>query len=237
MRNNMGKVLQKYIAESGYCSRRKAEEWIKEGEVFVNGEVAEPGTKVDEKDEVKIFGEVIGLAEEKIYIKMNKPVGYVCTTRQFKGEKNIFDLIGKKERLFVAGRLDKDSRGLILPTNDGDLAQKITHPSFSHEKKYRIKLCSSVLNPEIIANRLKSGIDIGDGDGIVKAKGAKALSAWEFEMTLGEGKKRQIRRMFMAFGLKVKDLIRVSVSTLELGDLPEGQWRPLKKKEIEEIKK
>jgi pseudouridine synthase len=230
-------VLQKFIAESGYCSRRKAEEWIKEGEVFVNGEVAEPGTKVDEKDEVKIFGEVIGSPEEKIYIKMNKPVGYVCTSRDFKGEKNIFDLIGKKERLFVAGRLDKDSRGLILLTNDGDLAQKITHPSFKHEKKYIIKLCSSVLNPEIIANRLKSGIDIGDGDGIVRAKEAKGLSGWEFEMTLGEGKKRQIRRMFMAFGLKVKDLVRVSVGNLELGDLPEGQWRPLKKKEIEALRK
>lgn len=228
-------VLQKFIAESGYCSRRRAEELIKQGDVFVNGEVAEPGMKADDKDEIKIFGKIIGLPEEKIYIKMNKPAGYVCTSREFKGEKNIFDLIGKKERLFVAGRLDKDSRGLILLTNDGDLAQKITHPSFKHEKKYIIKLDSSVLNPEIIANRLKSGIDIGDGDGIVKAREAKALSAWEFEMTLGEGKKRQIRRMFMAFGLKVKDLVRVSVGNLELGDLPEGQWRPLKKKEIEEL--
>ena len=230
-------VLQKFIAESGYCSRRKAEEWIKQGEVFVNGELAEPGTKVDEKDEVKIFGEIIGLPEEKIYIKMNKPAGYTCTARRFKGEKNIFSLIGRKERLFVAGRLDKDSRGLILLTNDGDLAQKITHPSFGHEKKYIIKLESSVSNPEIIANRLKSGIDIGDGDSVVRAKEAKSLNNREFEITLREGKKRQIRRMFMAFGLKVRDLVRVSIGSLELEDLPEKQWRLLKKKEIEEIKK
>ncbi|MFA4941163.1 MAG: pseudouridine synthase [Patescibacteria group bacterium] len=230
-------VLQKFIAESGYCSRRKAEEWIKQGEVFVNGELAEPGTKVDEKDEVKIFGEIIGLPEEKIYIKMNKPAGYTCTARRFKGEKNIFSLIGRKERLFVAGRLDKDSRGLILLTNDGDLAQKITHPSFGHEKKYIIKLESSVSNPEIIANRLKSGIDIGDGDSVVRAKEAKSLNNREFEITLREGKKRQIRRMFMAFGLKVRDLVRVSIGSLELEDLPEKQWRPLKKKETEEIKK
>jgi len=228
-------ILQKFIAESGYCSRRRAEELIKQGEVFVNGEVAEPGMKADDKDEIKIFGKIIGLPEEKIYIKINKPAGYTCTARRFPGEKYIFDLIGKKERLFIAGRLDKDSRGLILLTNDGDLTQRITHPSFGHEKKYTVKLESSVPNPEVVVRRLKTGIDIEEGDGVVKVKDAKCLNDKEFAITLNEGKKRQIRRMFMAFGLKVKDLVRNSIGTLELGDLPEGQWRPLKKKEIEEL--
>jgi len=233
----MKEVLQKFIAESGFCSRRRAEEMIKQGEVFVNGEMAEPGMRAGEEDEIKIGGEKIGLLKEKIYIKMNKPVGYTCTTRRFKGEKNIFSLIGRKERLFVAGRLDKDSRGLILLTNDGDLTQRITHPSFGHEKRYVVKLESSVSNPEIIIRRLKTGIDIGEGEGIVKIKDAKYLSDKEFTITLGEGKKRQIRRMFGVFGLKIKDLVRVSIGSLELGDLPEKQWRPLRKKEIEEIKK
>ncbi|MFA4833716.1 MAG: pseudouridine synthase [Patescibacteria group bacterium] len=233
----MKEVLQKYIAESGYCSRRRAEELIKQGKVFVNGKIAEPGMRAGEEDEVKIGGERVGLPKEKIYIKMNKPVGYTCTTRRFAGEKNIFSLIGRKERLFVAGRLDKDSRGLILLTNDGDLAQRITHPSFRHNKNYVVELESSIINSEAIIRRFKAGVDIGEGDGLVMAKEAKYLGDKKFSITLGEGKKRQIRRMFGVLGLRVKDLVRVSIGTLELGDLPEKQWRPLRKKEIEEIKK
>lgn len=228
-------VLQKFIARSGFCSRRKAEELIKQGKVFVNGKVATAGARAGEEDEVKIGGEKIGLPKEKIYIKMNKPVGYTCTTRRFKGEKNIFSLIGRKERLFVAGRLDKDSRGLILLTNDGDLTQRITHPSFGHKKNYLVELESSAINPEAIIKRFKVGIDIGEGDGLSVAKGVKYLGDKKFEITLGEGKKRQIRRMFGVLGLRVKDLVRVSIGTLELGDLPEGRWRPLRKKEIEEL--
>jgi len=233
----MKEVLQKFIAESGFCSRRRAEEMIKQGKVFVNGEMAEPGMRAGEEDEIKIGGEKIGLLKEKIYIKMNKPVGYTCTTRRFKGEKNIFSLIGRKERLFVAGRLDKDSRGLILLTNDGDLTQRITHPKFRHNKNYLVELESAVANPETIIRHFKAGVDIGEGDGLVMAREAKYLGGKKFSITLGEGKKRQIRRMFGILGLRVKDLVRVSIGTLELGDLPEKQWRPLRKKEIEEIKK
>lgn len=231
----MKEVLQKFIAQSGYCSRRKAEALLKQGEVFVNGKVAESGMRAGEKDKVEIFGEIISLPKEKIYIKMNKPIGYTCTARRFAGEKNIFSLIGRKERLFVAGRLDKDSRGLILLTNDGDLTQRITHPSFGYEKKYAVKLESSVTDPEIIVKHLKSGIEIGEGDGLVKVKDIKFLGDKEFAITLGEGKKRQIRRMFAVLGLKVKDLVRVAVGSLELGDVPEGRWRPLRRREIEEL--
>ena len=233
----MKSILQKYIAQSGFCSRRKAEELIKQGKVFVNGKAAEPGSRAGEEDEIKIGEEKIGLPKERIYIKMNKPIGYTCTSRRFKDEKNIFSLIGRKERLFVAGRLDKDSRGLILLTNDGDLAQRITHPSFGHKKDYLVEIESSNLNPEAIIRRFKSGIDIGEGDGLVMAKEVKYLGGKKFAVTLGEGKKRQIRRMFGVLGLRAKDLVRVSIGTLELGDLPEKQWRPLRKKEIEELTK
>lgn len=232
-------ILQKFIAQSGYCSRRKAEELIKQGRVFVNGKIAEPGMRVDEEDEVKIGEEGVGLPKEKIYIKMNKPVGYTCTSRRFAGEKNIFSLISRKERLFVAGRLDKDSRGLILLTNDGDLAQRITHPRFEHEKKYVIKIKDKKqkIKDNEIENLFKRGVDIGEGEGIARVKDIKYMGDNKFEIILAEGKKRQIRRMFKAVGVEVEDLVRISIGTLGIGDLPEKQWRPLRKKEIEELTK
>jgi len=233
----MKEVLQKFISASGYCSRRRAEELIRDGKVSVNGEPAVLGMRADASDEVKVFGQVIGAMEEKVYIKLNKPIGYTCTKRSFSGEKNVFMLIGRKERLFIAGRLDKDSRGLILLTNDGDLTQELTHPSFGHEKKYLVTLTTPLKNPDFVTERLKLGIDIGDGDGVVKVKNARYLGEEKFELVLGEGKKRQIRRMFQAMGLRVIDLVRTAIDKLELGDLPEGQWRPLKKKEIEELLK
>ncbi|MDD5291245.1 MAG: pseudouridine synthase [Patescibacteria group bacterium] len=228
-------VLQKYIAQSGFCSRRKAEELIKQGRVFINDKLAEPGVKAEEEDEVKIDGKKINLPKEKIYIKMNKPIGYTCTSRRFSAEKNIFSLIGRKERLFVAGRLDKDSRGLILLTNDGDLTQRITHPKFGHEKRYVVKIKKTKIKDKDIENLFRRGVDIGEGDGIVRAKDIKYIGDNKFEIILAEGKKRQIRRMFKAMGLEVEDLIRVSIGRLKLGDLPEKQWRPLKKKEIDEL--
>ncbi|MDD5071301.1 MAG: pseudouridine synthase [Patescibacteria group bacterium] len=230
-------ILQKFIAESGYCSRRKAEELIKQGKIFVNGKIARPGMKAGEKDEIKIGKENIGLPKEKVYIKMNKPVGYTCTSRRFSGEKNIFSLIGRKERLFIAGRLDKDSRGLILLTNDGDLAQRITHPRFGHEKKYIVKTKNQKLKTKDIESVFKQGVDIGEGDGIVVVKKIKYIGDNKFEIILAEGKKRQIRRMFKAMGMEVEDLIRFSIGSLELGDLPEKQWRPLRKEEIKELTK
>lgn len=216
-------VLQKFIAESGLCSRRAAEELIRVGRVSVNGVLAELGQRVDGGEKILIDGKEVGAPMEKIYIKINKPVGYVCTNRHFPGEKSIFDLIKIKERLHVAGRLDKDSRGLVILTNDGDYTKKVTHPSSKCEKKYLVKIAHDLemgrRDREEIISQFKKGIEIEGGL-------ARTLSVeyknGVFKITLNEGKKRQIRRMFEAVGCRVIDLKRISIGEVELGDLKEG---------------
>lgn len=220
-------VLQKFIAQSGYCSRRNAEELIRQKKVFVNEKIVELGMKVDESDDVKIGKQKLSLSKEKIYIILNKPKGYTCTNRKFFSEKNVFDLVKTNERLFVVGRLDKDSRGLVLLTNDGDLALEMTHPRFEHEKEYIATIANHQLritNNEI-EGRIKRGVDIGEGDGVVKAKDVKYLGDNKFKIILTEGKKRQIRRMFKAVGCEIKDLVRVRIGDIELGNLAEGKYK------------
>ncbi|MFC1613258.1 pseudouridine synthase, partial [Patescibacteria group bacterium] len=160
--------LQKFISSAGYCSRRQAGELIKQGKVKINGKQVGLGIKVDDGDTVEVCGEVGG-GSEKNYIKLNKPVGYTCTNRKFKGEKNIFELVGLSnlvKRLFIVGRLDKDSRGLVLLTNDGDFAFKMTHPKFGCAKKYEViiknqSLKITKLEAGKIVKQFKQGIDIG----------------------------------------------------------------------------
>lgn len=235
--------LTKYISSSGYCSRRKAEELIRLGKVEVNGERAGLGMKVSVKDKVKVNGTSLGLPEEKIYIILNKPFGYTCTSREFKGEKNVFALLKNIETrliasLHVAGRLDKNSRGLVLLTNDGDLTELLTHPRYAHEKFYIVQINTDKkqMNTEHgyarIVRKFKEGVDIGDGDGIVKTKAVKYLRAGKFKIVLTEGKKRQIRRMFKAVGLEVLDLQRVRIGKLQLGNLKEGEWKIINKNDI-----
>jgi pseudouridine synthase len=171
--------------------------------------------------------------EKKIYIILNKPVGYTCTNRSFPGEQNIFDLIDVPERLFAVGRLDKDSRGLVLLTNDGDLTLKLSHPRFQNAKEYEVKIRDEVINPQLVVNQLLSGVDIGDDDGVVKAVKAQYLQKGLFIITLNEGKKRQIRRMFETLGTRVTDLKRISLSGLTLSNLPEGQWDYLDQEEVD----
>ncbi len=226
----MKKNLQKFIADSGFCSRRKAEELIKKGKVFLNGKVAEPGSKASEKDDVRIGKRTIREKKEKIYIKLNKPKGYTCTNRKFGKEKNIFELLNIKERMFVLGRLDKDSRGLVVLTNDGDWAYKMTHPSFEHEKEYYVKIKNQNTKiKENLEKKLTKGVDIGEGDGTVKAKEVKQISDNIFKIILTQGRKRQIRRMFKPLGYKVEDLKRTRINDIELGDLEESNWNFLKK--------
>jgi pseudouridine synthase len=225
-------VLQKYIADSGYCSRRQAEEFIRKGKVSVNKKKAELGMRVDDKDEIVLEGRAIGEKKENIYIVLNKPIGYTCTNRKFKGEKNVFDLVKTTERLFVVGRLDKDSQGLVLLTNDGDLAQEITHPSFESEKKYIVEIENKKPHSKEIVNRFMKGIDIGEGDGIVWTKNIRHLSKNKFEITLIEGKKRQIRRMFEKSGEKVLRLKRISIGKYKLTNLAESKWKKINKNQI-----
>jgi len=228
----MEMILQKAIANSGYCSRRKADELIRNGHVKIDGRVAIIGEQADpEINKITIDGSLIGKEEKKVYIMLNKPLGYTCTNRNFKNEKNIFELVDLPERLFAIGRLDKDSHGLILLTNDGDLTLKLSHPRFEHDKEYEVRVRDEVINPGMVVKNLLSGIDIGNDDGIVKAVNAKYLQNDLFVITLNEGKKRQIRRMFDALGTRVVDLKRISISGLSLGNLPEGKWDYLDEEE------
>jgi len=241
----MKAILQKIIAQSGYSSRREAERLIRAGAVKVNGVAATVGQTADpDSDKITVGGRLIGSEPEKIYIKLNKPAGYVSTSRRFPGEKNIFDLVRVPARLFTVGRLDKDSRGLMLLTNDGELTQRLTHPSFEHGKVYEVKVTPRQkrgaligFNAEAIIKKLRAGVDIGEGDGIARAQGIEYLQTGLFVITLNEGKKREIRRMFAAVGLDTLDLKRVASAGLTLGNLAEGKWTHLSEEEINNLKK
>jgi len=245
-------VLQKFIAQSSCCSRRKAEEMIKNSKVQVNGRPAELGMKVDEKDDVRIYGKKILLSNDKIYIMLNKPAGYTCTNRKFPGEKNVFELLSttnvktnigttpglslRIKKLIIVGRLDKNSRGLVLLTNDGGLAQKLTHPKFEHEKEYIVVTGHCPATTDMIIKKLNNGIDIGEGDGIVKTKNINYLGNNKFKIILTQGKKRQIRRMFKALGCEVTGILKTRIGNLKLNDLPAGRWRFLNNEEIKKLK-
>jgi len=230
-------ILQKIIAASGYTSRRKAEKLIRSEQVEINGQVAMIGASADpNKDKITVSGQPLSTPASPIYIKLNKPAGYVCTNRIFPGEKNIFNLLKTTERLFAVGRLDKESRGLVLLTNDGDLAQRLAHPKFQHDKVYEVKTQEKITKSDSIATQFKKGVNIGEEDGVVRVKDIKYLQNGLFVITLSEGKKRQIRRMFKALDLNIIDLKRTKISSLALGNLKEGQWQYLDKEEIKKLK-
>lgn len=222
-------ILQKYISQSGFCSRRKATDLILQKKVKVNGKIAEAGSTVLESDRVEINGKMLNLENklsDKIYLLVNKPVGYVCTNRQFDSEMNIFELLPTKvngiarSSLFVVGRLDKNSRGLVILTNDGDFAYKLTHPKYEVPKIYEVVLeeTGTSLEAKNIIEHFKKGIDIGEGDGIAYAKNIIYTGPNHFRITLTQGKKRQIRRMFHSLGLRVQDLKRISIGKYKLPD-------------------
>jgi len=231
-------ILQKIIAASGYCSRRKGEELIRAGRVKVNGVTAGVGEKADPtRDTITVDGQLLAEPANLIYIKLNKPLGYTCTNRIFPGENNIFELVNLPNRLFAVGRLDKNSRGLVLLTNDGSLTQDLTHPKFQHEKIYEVKIDEGIYKPETVIAKFKKGVDIGEDDGIVYAQNIQYLQNNLFIITLNEGKKRQIRRMFKTLGLEVEDLRRINLGGLTLGHLAEGNWAYLSPEEISRLKK
>lgn len=230
-------ILQRYIAQSDLCSRRQAEEMIRQGDVMINGKRAELGIYAREGDEIKVRGKIIAKPASHTYIMLNKPAGYTCSNRTFPGEKNIFSLVTHPGKLFSIGRLDKDSRGLILITSDGELDNHLSHPRYRHEKVYEVAIGPMQPGEEInISQSFKKGLDIGQEDGKVRAKEVQYLQNGRFIITLTTGKKRQIRRMFAILGKKVQDLKRVSFAGLQLGKLEEGKWRYLNEKEIHFLK-
>ncbi len=226
--------LQKYLAHAGVCSRRKAEEHILNGQVKVNQAiVTELGTKINpEKDRVFFNNKPITLLKKSlnIYIALNKPVGYVSSCSQQKS-KIILDLIDIEQRVYPVGRLDKDSNGLLLLTNDGDLHHKLSHPSFNHEKEYIVTTIYPISDASL--KKMAQGIVI-DKATTRKAK-VKRLSKSKFKIVLKQGKNRQIRKMVGKIGNKVDTLKRIRIANIHLNNLKEGKWRYLTLKEIKQL--
>jgi len=234
--------LTKLIAQRSHHSRRQAEVLIREGLIKVNGVQANLGDKVSSDCELEINNKKIEAKQDnKIYLKLNKPTEYTCTNKTFPGEKNIFSLISLEEKLFSVGRLDKDSCGLIILTNDGDLNYQLTHPKFEHQKTYLVKLYSnkkledSMFVREIV-KYFKNGIDIEEKT-LAKAKNIEYLGDNNFKIILAEGKKRQIRRMFTFFDLNIRELKRIDFAGIKLENLKTGEWKFLNSEEINLLKK
>lgn len=221
--------LQKYLSRKGVCSRRQGEKYITAGLVKVNGHVvSELGAKVDpEKDIIEFNGKPLPDETKKIYIALNKPEGYVSSCMQ-NDDKIVLDIINIKERIYPVGRLDKDSTGLLLLTNDGALHHRLLHPSFSHEKEYEVTLSAPMPNKAI--RNMEKGLPMMG----TKTRPAKitVISPKLFKIVLKEGKNRQIRRMVRKVGGNVKALNRIRVVNITLGKLGIGKWRHLTEKEL-----
>ncbi len=226
--------LQKYLAHCGVCSRRKAETHIESGLVKVNGGVVtQLGTTVDpDRDKVEFQGKQVVLkrSASKIYIALNKPEGVVCSCSR-QNARIVLDLIDIDERIYPVGRLDKDSKGLLLMTNDGQLHHKLSHPSFNHEKEYRVTTALPLTDKAL--QQMADGVVI-DGEKTRQAK-VKKISKTTFRIILKQGRNRQIRKMVAALGTKVETLERVRIADISLGSLKPGKWRYLNPKEIQAL--
>ena len=230
--------LQKVLARAGVASRRKCEEMIAAGRVRVNGQtVCEPGTRIDARsDRVEVDGQPIARSTPRVYWLVNKPVGYLSAVSDPRGRPTVLDLVSSQERLYPVGRLDLDSEGLILLTNDGELAQRLTHPSFEHEKEYHVWVDG--LPTQRSLQRLREGIELEDGftwPAQVHVLREEEGGTW-LRFVIHEGRKRQLRRMCEAVGHTVRRLIRVRMGPLSLGDLPMGESRALTQAELRALK-
>ena len=232
----MAERVQKLIASAGICSRRKAEELIKQGRVKLNGQTAKIGDSADSNtDTILVDGKPIN-PQERVYFALNKPIGYECTLQSTTGKPTVAELIDTKARIFPIGRLDTDSRGLLLLTNDGEFANFVMHPGSSVDKVYRVSVEGDV--PIALINTMRNGIQLEEArtrpceiEVLSKDKDKTIL-----EFILHEGRKRQIRRMLEAIEYSVIDLCREKVGNITLGKLNEGNYRVLKQDEIEALR-
>jgi len=230
--------LQRFMADAGIASRRKCEEYIAAGRVKVNGSVAAVGCVVEAGDCVEFDGKVISAQEEKITVILNKPQGVVCTASDPEGRRTVVDYVKELPyRLYNVGRLDYDSEGLIVLTNDGELAHRMMHPSFEISKVYHV-VCSGKLTPAE-ADRLKRGVVLDDGiTAPAEVNNLKLLKNGNtaFDITIHEGRNRQVRRMVAAIGHDTLLLRRIKEGPLELGNLKGGEWRYITKEELTELR-
>ena len=233
----MTERLQKALARAGIGSRRRCEEMIRQGRVRVDGSLAKLGDKVDPaKARITVDNKPLLLESSKTYILLNKPPGVVSSTRSYGRRKIVTDLVPSDQRLYPVGRLDVDSEGLVLLTNDGDLTYRLTHPKFEHEKEYLVQVDRMPSDAELA--RWGRGLQV---DGIGRTAPAKVAAESDSQavwlrVVMHEGKKRQIRATAGQLGLSVRRLIRVRIGTLRLGDLPPGGWRRLTIDEVDDLK-
>jgi len=228
-----GERLQKVLAQHGYGSRRLCEQLIEAGRVTVNGEVAVLGRRVDvERDRVEVDGHAVGIRPGLVTYLLNKPGGVVTTAKDTHGRPTVVGLVPKAPRVFPVGRLDADTEGLLLLTNDGDLAHELTHPSFGVEKEYLVHVRGA---PSAgVLRRLREGITLDDGP-TAPAKVSQPMPG-VLRVTIHEGRNRQVRRMCAAVGHPVERLVRVRIGPLRDRDLAPGQWRALTGKELRALR-
>lgn len=228
--------LQKIIAQAGICSRREAENLISAGRVTVDGKIiTELGTKADFNQKIRVDGKLLTFDNEKIYLLLNKPRGYVSTAKDERGRKTVLELLGENfsdKRVYPVGRLDLNSEGLLILTNDGDLTNALIHPRFEIKKTYRAKI-SGVLTEEKL-DKLRAGIELDDG--LTAPAEIYLLEKDLVEVTIHEGRNRQVRRMFAAIGCDVKRLKRIKFANLTLDGLNVGQFRELTAEEVAKLK-
>ncbi|WP_038891617.1 23S rRNA pseudouridine(2604) synthase RluF [Vibrio campbellii] len=230
MSQDNAKRLNKYISETGFCSRREADRLIEQGRVTINGQQPEMGTKVLPGDDVCVDGNPVSAKEKPIYIALNKPTGITCTTeRDIPG--NIVDFIGHKKRIFPIGRLDKPSDGLIFLTNDGDIVNKILRAGNNHEKEYVVRVDKPITGEFL--KQMSSGVKILDT--VTLPCKVEKETKFSFRIVLTQGLNRQIRRMCEALGYEVFKLRRVRIMNISLDGIPNGKWRYLSDDEVAEI--
>ncbi len=223
----MDKSLNKYISETGFCSRRAADKLIEEGRVLINGLVARKGNRVLPDDEVLLDGRNLSARPDTIYIAFNKPRGVTCTT-DLKDKSNIIDFLNFPQRIFPIGRLDKPSEGLIFLTNDGDIVNKILRAGNNHEKEYIV----TVNNPidDIFLRKMRDGVAVLDT--VTLPCKIQKLGSHKFNIILTQGLNRQIRRMCETLGYQVQTLVRVRVMNISLQNIPLGKWRYFSESEV-----
>jgi 23S rRNA pseudouridine2605 synthase len=225
--------LAKYLAHAGVASRRAAERLIAEGRVTVGGAVVtDPARDVEEGSDVAFDGEPLRRPESHVVYALHKPAGVVSTASDTHGRRTVVDLVADPRRLYPVGRLDADSTGLILLTNDGELANRLTHPRFEVPKAYRATLAGPAVTERVL-RALRDGVELEDG--LTAPARVRRLGAHAIELTIHEGRNRQVRRMCEAVGRPVRELVRVRFGPLELGDLKPGRCRRLTAAEIERL--
>lgn len=225
--------INKYLAHSGVCSRRDADKLIERGEVLVNGKLPVPGQSVDDSDEITVSGKPLQRADKTVVLAFYKPVGVTCTERDAHAEKTLSELIRYPIRVTYAGRLDKDSEGLLLLTNDGDLIQGMMRGSNQHEKEYLVRVDKKITQDFL--SKMEKGVFLEELEIKTRECKLKKIDQFTFRIILTQGLNRQIKRMCLACGVRVKSIKRTRVMHVTLGDLKPGEYRELSEEDMEKL--